>query len=105
MGLWDNVPEHVRRSTGDFLAKVRTQAQEFGDASMRHLERQDLLRERRQIAGRLGEHVLNRLVVEERKTLRADSSDIEPLVERVREIDSRLGELDEADREKPPRDG
>lgn len=66
---------------------------------MRHLERQDLLSERKALTQRLGELVADRFLIEEKKTIRPDSPGFSEVLERVRVIDQRLVELSVADDE------
>lgn len=98
MGVWDELQHNVRNSTRQWLDWAHHHAQEIGDTGMRHIERQDLLAERRQLLLRLGELLANRFLVEGKKTVRSDSPEFRAALERISEIDRRLEELAEADK-------
>ena len=93
MSMWDELNETLRDSTRRMLDRARQRAQDVGEVSMRHLERQDLLAERKEILAQLGQIVADRFILEDKKTVRADTPAIAPCIERVREIDLRLQEL------------
>ncbi len=97
MSVWDELQHNVRNSTKQWLDWAHRHAQEIGDTSMRHIERQDLLAERRQLLLRLGESLADRFLVEGKKTVRSDSPEFREALDRVSEIDRRLDELAQAD--------
>lgn len=98
MKIWEELNENVKKSTKSWASWARQHAQEIGEAGMRHIERQDLLTERRQLHQRLGSLVATRFIVEEKKTLRAETGDVQPLLERLSAIEARLTVLEEGDR-------
>ena len=105
MNVWDDLNKNIKSSSKQWLSWAKQHAREIGDAGIRHIERQDLLAERRQLVRRLGEEVVNRFIVEDKKTLRADTADIAEVLDRIRTIDERLVELaktDEAEGTPPP---
>jgi hypothetical protein len=97
MNVWDDLNRNISKTSQQWLSWAKQHAHELGDAGIRHIERQDLLSERKQLVHRIGEEVVNRFLVAEKKTLRADSPEIEEHVERVRRIDARLAELETTD--------
>ena len=97
MGIWNELNENLRQSSKQWLDWARQHAQEIGDAGMRHIERQDLLSERKQLLQRLGELVADRFLIEGKKTLRQDSPGVGDIMERLTVIDDRLSELSVAD--------
>lgn len=93
MKIWDEVNENLKDSTRTWMDWARRHAQELGDAGIRHVERQDLLSERRRDVARLGELVCNRFILEDKKTVRSDSPGVAEIVERLRMIEARLEQL------------
>jgi len=93
MNVWDDLNKNLARTSRQWVSWAKQHAQELGDTGLRHIERQDLLGERKQLIQRIGEEVVNRFLVEEKKTLRSDTGEIEPQLQRVRTIDARLAEL------------
>ncbi|MFP4210017.1 MAG: hypothetical protein ACLFR8_02145 [Alkalispirochaeta sp.] len=102
MNVWDDLNKNAAKTSRQWVSWAKQHAQEIGDAGLRHIERQDLLGERKQLIQRIGEEVANRFLVEEKKTLRSDAGEIEAHLQRIRVIDARLEELsarDASDRE------
>lgn len=97
MNVWDDLNRNISKTSQQWVSWAKQHAQELGDAGVRHIERQDLLSERKQLVHRIGEEVVNRFLVAEKKTLRVDSPEIEEPVERIRRIDARLAELSTSD--------
>ncbi len=99
MSIWNELNENLRESSRQWLEWAKQHAQDIGDAGMRHIERQDLLSERKQLLQRLGEAVADRFLVEDKKTVRHDTPSVGPLLERISAIDERLAVLSVADDE------
>lgn len=99
MGIWNDLNENLRESSKTWVDWAKRHAHDLGETSMRHLERQDLLSERKALMQRLGELVADRFLIEEKKTLRPDSPGFAEVLERVQVIDQRLAELSVADGE------
>ncbi|MDA3951546.1 MAG: hypothetical protein PF508_20225 [Spirochaeta sp.] len=97
MNVWDDLNRNISKTSQQWLSWAKQHAQELGDAGVRHVERQDLLSERKQLVHRIGDEVVNRFLVAEKKTLRPDSPEIAEHVERIRTIDERLSELGNTD--------
>lgn len=97
MSIWNELNENLRHSSRQWLDWAKQHAQDIGDASMRHIERQDLLSERKQLLQRLGEATADRFLVEDKKTVRHDSPGVRELLERISAIDERLTILSVAD--------
>lgn len=97
MKIWDELNENLKDSTKAWMDWARRHAQELGDAGLRHVERQDLLSERRRSIAQLGELVANRLLLEDKKMVRADSPAIAEIIARLRTIETRLEQLQNED--------
>ncbi|TVR70511.1 MAG: hypothetical protein EA427_05720 [Spirochaetaceae bacterium] len=93
MKIWDELNDNLKDSTRTWMEWARRHAQELGDAGLRHVERQDLLSERRRSVALLGEVVANRFILEDKKMVRADSPGVAEIIERLRKIESRLEHL------------
>ncbi len=104
MNVWDDLQQNFSKRSREWLSWAKQHAQEIGDAGVRHIERQDLLSERRQLVHRIGDDAVNRFLLEEKKTLRADSAGIVEHLERIRKIDERLDELASSDVSENDRD-
>ena len=99
MSIWNELNENLRHSSRQWLDWAKQHAQDIGDAGMRHIERQDLLSERKQLLHRLGEATADRFLVEDKKTIRHDSPGVQEILERISAIDERLTVLSVADEE------
>ncbi len=99
MSIWNELNENLRHSSRQWLDWAKQHAQDIGDAGMRHIERQDLLSERKQLLLRLGEATADRFLVEDKKTIRPDSPGVREILERISAIDERLVVLSVADEE------
>ncbi|MEX2445495.1 MAG: hypothetical protein WD492_17995 [Alkalispirochaeta sp.] len=99
MSIWNELNENVRQSSRQWLDWAKQHAQDLGDAGMRHIERQDLLSERKQLLQRLGEATADRFLVEDKKTVRHDTPGVKEILERISAIDERLTVLSVADDE------
>lgn len=99
MSIWNELNENLRHSSRQWLDWAKQHAQDIGDAGMRHIERQDLLSERKQLLQRLGEATADRFLVEDKKTIRHDSPGVREILERIAAIDERLTVLSVADDE------
>ena len=97
MNVWDDLQENFSKRSREWLSWAKQHAQEIGEAGVRHIERQDLLSERKQLVHRVGEDAVNRFLLEEKKTIRADTAGIAEHLERIRKIDERLGVLASSD--------
>lgn len=95
MKIWDELNENFKGQTRNWVGWARKHAQELGEVGMRHVERQDLLGERRREIAHLGEQVANRFILEDKKSIRIDSPGIADTLDRIRAIDRRLQELQE----------
>ena len=93
MKIWDELNHNLRKSTKTWVDWARTHAQDIGEAGMRHIERQDLLSERKSLVHQVGELVTSRMLIEEKKTVRHDTPGMPELLERLGAIDERLDEL------------
>ncbi len=98
MNVWDEIQQNVSKRSREWLSWAKQHAQEIGEAGVRHIERQDLLSERKQLVHRIGEEVVNRFLVEDKKTIRQDSPEIREQLERIHMIDTRLSTLEASDR-------
>lgn len=99
MSIWNELNENLRESSRQWLEWAKQHAQDIGDTGMRHIERQDLLSERKQLLQRLGDVTADRFLVEHKKTIRRDSPGVEEIIDRVSTIDERLTVLSVADDE------
>lgn len=99
MSIWNELNENLRHSSRQWLDWAKQHAQDIGDAGIRHIERQDLLSERKQLLQRLGEATADRFLVEDKKTIRQDSPGVREILERISAIDERLTVLSVADEE------
>jgi hypothetical protein len=99
MSVWNDLNDNLKQTSRQWLDWAKQHAQEVGEAGIRHIERQDLLSERKQIVHRVGEAIVDRFLVEEKKTVRSDSPGVGDLLERITRIDDRLQELSDADRD------
>lgn len=97
MGIWNDLNRNLKESSREWVDWARQHAHEIGEAGLRHIERQDLLAERKQLLHRVGETVADRFLVENKKTLRRDSPGVAELLERVEAINTRLDEIALAD--------
>jgi hypothetical protein len=93
MKIWDELNDGIRESTRGLADWTTKHVRDLGDAGVRHVERRDLLAERRRTVVLLGEYVANRFVLEEKKSIRADAPGMESLLQQIRRIDQRLQEL------------
>lgn len=93
MAFWDELNSGLRTSTRQWVDWAKRHAQDVGEAGVRHVERQDLLRERRQVVQQLGEYTAARFLVEDRKTIRVDAAEVREMLDRLRPIEERLAEL------------
>ena len=105
MNMWKELNRNIKRSSNEWIAWARQHAKEIGDASIRHIERQDLLSERKQLTARLGEAAVNRFVTERKKTLRSDAPEISEICDRISLIDERLDQLAASDESETDKDG
>lgn len=97
MSVWDELNQNISDTSRKWLTWAKQHAQEIGDAGVRHIERQDLLSERKNLVQRIGEEVTNRFLIEQKKTLRADTADIAEILTRISVIDARLDALATSD--------
>ena len=97
MKIWDELNDNLKDSTRTWMDWARRHAQELGDVGLRHVERQDLLSERKRAVNRLGEVIANRFILEDKKTVRIDSPGIAEIVDRLRVIEDRLQQLQRDD--------
>jgi hypothetical protein len=104
MSIWNELNENLRQSSRQWLDWAKHHAQDIGDAGMRHIERQDLLSERKQLLQRLGEVTADRFLVEDKKTIRHDTAGVREILERISAIDERLSVLSVADDEQEQAD-
>ncbi len=93
MGVFDGMNENVRKTGQEWADWAKRHAREIGDRGMRHLERQDLLAERKRLVVRVGEYVVSKLVDQGAKTIRGDASELVELTGGIQTIDRRLEEL------------
>jgi hypothetical protein len=98
MNVWDDLQQNFSKRSREWLSWAKQHAQEIGEAGVRHVERQDLLSERKQLVKRIGEEVTNRFLLKEMKTVRADSPEIKETILRIQTIDDRLAMLASIDR-------
>lgn len=97
MGVFDGMHENVRKTGREWADWARRHARDMSERGIRHLERQDLLTERKRLVVRVGEYTVQRIIDEDKKTIRADAVDLVDLTDRIRAIDARLSELDDDD--------
>ena len=97
MGVFDGMNESIRKTGREWSEWARKNARDLGERSMRHLERQDLLTERKRHIYRVGEFVVHKMLELDKKSIRADAAELSDLLDSIRSVDDRLGELDEAD--------
>jgi len=95
MKVWDEFSVQMRSKTKNLGVWARDQARDLGSAGMRQVERQDLSIERRRLIKEVGEQVVLRMIVDERKTVRRDSPELSGLLDRIEQIDERLKTLDQ----------
>jgi hypothetical protein len=76
------------------MKRAQHHARDLGDKGMRHLQRQDLLAERRRRVEQVGELVTTRFLGEGKATIRRDTADLLPLLDRIRAIDDQLERLE-----------
>ncbi len=93
MKVWDEFSTQMRSTTRNLSGWARDQARDLGSAGMRQVERQDLAMERRRLVKEVGEQVVLRMTVDQRKTVRRDSPEIAVLLDRIEQIDERLAAL------------
>lgn len=99
MSVLDEMNENMRKTGREWVEWAKAHAQDLSERGIRHLERQDLLADRKRIVNRVGEYVVERLIDEEKKTIRTDAADLAVLLQRIRAINSRLEEIENADKE------
>lgn len=99
MGIFDGMNEHVRKTSREWAEWARRHAHDLSERGVRHLERQDLLAERKRLVARVGAYAVDKMIVEERKSLRADATELADFLDVIRSIDRRLAELENADKE------
>lgn len=111
MGVFEGMQDNVRKTGREWAEWARRHARDLSERGIRHLERQDLLTERKRLVTRIGEYAVERIIDQDKKTIRADATALVDLTDRIRAIDLRLAELDEADTtaddasENPPENG
>ena len=97
MSVWNDLNRNFSKKSKKWISWAKQHAQEIGEAGVRHIERQDLLSERKNLIRRIGEEVTNRFLIEEKKTLCADSAAMADILGRISAIDRRLEELATSD--------
>jgi uncharacterized damage-inducible protein DinB len=55
MSVWNDLNDNFKQTSRQWLDWAKQHAQEVGEAGIRHIERQDLLGERKQLVHRMGE--------------------------------------------------
>jgi hypothetical protein len=95
MGVFDGVNEQIRKRSRVWSEWAKQHAHDIGERGIRHLERQDLLSERKRLVVRVGEYVVHRTVDLDKKSVRVDAEELGEMLDSIRSIDARLTELDD----------